>query len=423
METRTCKILSVLLLLIATPLFAGLRDIHKDKLPQDKSVLQAYDEAAGMEEYARLWSPQWQYSISKDEVAAKLKQSLDALQAALKSSPDNEELALLTGLVAHYAYNVDDTSAFDVAGNSFAQAHKLMPDDYRPDWFLANHQCQSRLTDKGMEAFLSVESRLPWKQLPADFWNDYIACAILTNMPAHALRAGDYMDQLKTPPSEYRDELMNIARKRLTPSDASATYPAKEVWEVSGDNKRPVFTSFLCGLSFGAMGTWRLSLADVKNGQCVAQFETGPYPSKAGDVIPNILVLVRQAREGESLEEFLKKFMNFPSPKSVNIARCPAEHCLAVESVVPNFYKAAGDGQVIMVAFQRTEPSFPGLVFEKPWALPQGEAGKTSYYRPTTRLTRLRGTLYYLVTMDTASSVKDNAKSDFDNLLLDLKAE
>jgi len=416
-------LLSVALLLMRTPALADLNDIHADKLPQDDSVQKAYAEAATVEVYVRGWSDKWRYEIPKDTVVARLKDSLDKLQKAVGSAPNNPELLLLTGLVAHYAYNVDVEGSYELAVSSFQKAHKLAPDDYRAEWFLGYHQCQTRLVKEGMDRLTAIESRSAWDHLSPNFWDDYVFCASLANMPAHALRAGDHLSKLKAPPSQGRDSLLEIARKRFQTPDLSAMYSGKQVWEADDENSRVIFKSYMCGFSFSPLAEWKLARLEVQKGQCVVQIETGPHRSKAGDVVPNLLVIVRQAKAGETLADFMKIFMKYPSPRVVTVSRCPSEECLAYEAIIPKAYGARGNGHVVMTVFKRDAPEFPGLLFEEPAGPEVPKDEKVHYFRPNERFHRIDGTLYYLVMLDTADSVLEDAKRDYDRLLKYLQAE
>src|SRR5690348_7398222 len=102
---RTIAILcAVLLGLIAAPAFADIAAIHTDALPQEPAVLAARDDAGKLEPYASAWTDKWNYPIAKKEVADRLEKDLGFLSIALQKHPDNLDLALLAGLVAHYAY-------------------------------------------------------------------------------------------------------------------------------------------------------------------------------------------------------------------------------------------------------------------------------------------------------------------------------
>jgi hypothetical protein len=410
-------------LLIATSGFARLKDIRTDKLPQQQSVQEAFAEAAAVEEFAQAWSDKWRYDKPKDAVVSELKDSLDKLQKAASSAPDNAELLILIGVVAHLAYNVDVNEAYDVAVSSLQKAHQLAPDDYRAEWFLGVHECEGAHVNEGMAILLAVENRTAWDHLPPDFWGDYMFCASLAGMPAHLLRAGDHLSKLDAALFQHGSWLMDTARKRFRTPDLTATYSDKEAWEARNQNGRWLFTSYMCGVSFSALGEWKLHSLQVQKGICVVRIETGPYPSEAGDVIPNLLLMARQPKPGEKLSDFMKVFIKGPSVKPLRVSRCPSEQCLSCEMTTPKAYGAAGNGYALLTVFQREAPEFPGLVFEEPAGPEAPKDSKVTYFRPNERIHRMEGTLYYMVLLDTADSVLDKAKQDYDTLLAHLQAE
>ena len=377
-------------LLIAVPALAALQDIRKDALPQEPAVLTAYADMVAVEGMVYSWRDKWPFDMPKAGVVSTAKASLRELQKALGSSPDNVELLLLTGLVAHYAYNVDVEEAYDLAVSSLEKAAKLAPGDYRPGWFLGIHKCQSNEIKDGMGRLLATESLISAVQSPVGFWDDYIMCASVASMPAHLLRAGEHARQLNAPPSKDRDFLMETARKRFKTPDTAATYSREEVWRVENLGSRVAFTSSMCGLEISVPGAWKIGAADAQKGVCRMVVETSADHGKTGDVFPNILVIVRQPKQGETLEAFLKSFLDGAATKGV-APLCPGQDCLALETVKEGAYGAEGDGHFMTVAFRRDAPEFPGLLFEKPAGPPATNKEGAQYFRPIERLHRLEG--------------------------------
>src|SRR5437879_4278487 len=125
-----------LLLLFSLPSFSQLGQINRSKLPQDKSVSEAFDRALQYESMVRDWQPQWKFATPEKTVSEVLKTSLQHLVAAEASAPKNEELFVLTGLVAHFAYNVDVKDSPEIVFTSLARAQELQKQDYRTDWFV-----------------------------------------------------------------------------------------------------------------------------------------------------------------------------------------------------------------------------------------------------------------------------------------------
>lgn len=373
---------------------------------------------------ARRWSPDWTYDTPKAQVAAQLKANLNDLRSAEAASPQNEELILLTGLVAHLAYNVDVGETFTVAVQAFEKAGKLAPADVRPEWFLASHRCQSNEIKSGMDQMLAVEAKTSWQQLPVDFWDEYINCATLSLMPAHTLRAVDHAVHLGEKASRYAWDV-DVARKRYKSTDDAGTYPAHDAWQAAQAATDVQFTSQICGMGFSVHGDWQMDISDVAQGICMSRIETGPYPGRSGKSTPTILVLSRSPKPQERLEDFVRSFLKkYPSARPVTASSCPADPCIAFEIVTDTMYQAEGGGHMLAVGFAEQPPEFPGLLFEKPEAPPkQGSGDKTAYYHPSERLHRLPGTLYAIVMLDSNAAIFEKASDDFRYLLKSIQLD
>jgi hypothetical protein len=402
---------------------ADVAAIHADRLPQETAILAAYDDAKQLEPYSQSWTIKWQYPIAKDEVATRLGKDLGFLTIALKSHPDNAELLLLTGLVARYAYNLDVEGSYDITLKALDQAQKQAPSDVRAPWFRASLLCQTTHPKAGAVEFLSIEASHAWEQLSAAFWDDYIACASVTSMPAHTLRAADHLEKLHASESGMRTFLIGTAHKRFDAFDPKKKYEPKEVWSGANVGENSEFTSSSCGVRLRAHGNWEINNLGLNGKGCVANFSTGLYKATTRKLSPSILMIVKQAEENETLLDFAKKYskglFGIFTP-----SRCPAAECIALWGVQPGMYKKDGDGRGRIVIFERDEPAFPGLIFESPWEMPKSEGGEeVKYYRPNQIQQRIPRKLYYLVMLDTAASIEESAMKDFDFFLENLTVE
>jgi hypothetical protein len=413
------------LIISTASLRADIAAIHANALPQETAVLAALDDAKQLEPYSESWTSDWQYPVKKDEVAARLGKDLGFLELATKNHPENAELLLLTGLVARYAYNVDVDGSFDEAMSALNQAEKLMAGDYRASWFRGTLECQTRELAAGAREFLGIEAGHAWNSLPAAFWEDYLNCATVSDLPEHALRAVDYLEKLHAGTAEDFGTAININRSRLVAYDPKKSYETKEVWQADpktgGD---VVLTSSLCGLRLHARSEWSVVQLGMNNGVCVAYFNAGPYQATTRDLSPGIMVLVQRPKEGESLQDYSRKFLMKGATQPFTPSRCPSDACIAIEEANPGMYKADGDGKGRTVVFERDEPPYPGLIFESPADLPKpdGTAGVT-YYRPDKFQERIPGKLYYLVLLDAAASIEGPAVKDFEYFLQNLTVE
>lgn len=424
MSTFRLGIILSLTFSLGTDVCAQLGQIDPAKLPKDQQIQTAFSNVRPIEFMAHNWSSKWGYDMPKTQVASLLNSSLRDLRSSV-AAPQNEELLLLTGIVAHLAYNVDVDDTYEVAVQSFEKATKLAPADYRPEWFLASHRCQSNELKTGMEQMLAVEGRKPWRELPVEFWDDYINCSSMASMPAHTLRAIDHAVHLGEDSASYKSAT-EMAQNHYKSSDANSTFPARDAWQAIQGEQDVQFTSPLCGLGFSAHSDWHLDISDVAKGTCVSMIETGPYPSKLGQGTPTILVLSRIAKTEERLDDFVRSFLKkYPSARSFQASSCPSDKCVAFEIVTDTMYQSEGGGHLLVVGFAEQAPDFPGLLFERPDPPPKtNSTGQdVTYYRPTEKLHRLPGTLYTVVELDSNASIFDKAAEDFRYVLKSIQLD
>ena len=412
-----------LTLLLVASASAQIRQINPTKLPRTSRVQDVYSSLPSVEPMARNWNSTWPFDTPKAQVVSLLSSSLRELRSSAPDAPQNEELLLLTGLVAHFAYNVDVPDTYEVAVQSFEEASKLAPNDYRAGWFLAMHRCQSDEIKLGMEQMLRVETEYQWRDLPVDFWDDYINCSTMSLMPAHTLRAIDHAVHLGEQPANY-SSATDIAHNRYKSTNATDTYNAHEAWQAT-QNGDVRFTSDLCGIGFSAHGDWHVDIKDIAKGTCLLTAETSPYPSRSGYSWPTLLLLTRVPKAQETLDDFAQSFVKkYPSAHPISAPSCPATTCLAFEIVTNSVYESEGGGHFLMVAFAGQSPDFPGLAFEKPEAPPKPESqDKPTYYRPNQRLHRLPGTLYTIVELDSNESIFERSAADFRFLLKSIELD
>lgn len=425
MRIRPAARLALLLCLVSLvpPAFAGVAAVNASALPQEAYVLAAYDDAQRFEPYASSWTSDWQYPVSREEVATRLTADMGLLSLALKSHPENQDLLLLTALVAHYAYNLDVNGSYDRAMKALSDAHTLSPSDVRPLWFRASLVCQTGDSSSGFEQFLSIESAHPWDRLPIGFWDDYLECAMINGMPAHALRAADHLEALHAPPSERRTYLVQTARNVFAPFDPAKAYPPKDAWAGGKLGADVTFTSTTCGLQIRAHGDWIVNDLALNKGACLAYFATGPYPAAAGRMEPSILVVAQAPPKNESLEQFARSFATKGKFRPFTPSNCPASSCIGLTIDRPGLYGKEGDGREQIVVFERDEPTYPGLLFEAPLDSSKPAASGAVVLRPDQVPERIPGKLYYLVALDASSSIEEPADKDFGFILANLTVE
>ena len=420
---------AALAFLFATPAFSQISQIDRSKLPQNPAVQQAYTDLLPIDQFARTPEAAWPFPVPKADVALRFTLALQTLQRAQQQNPDNKELQIFTGLVAHLAYNLAIEEAYVPALYHLqSQANA----DLRAAWFLGVHQCQSDDPVKGMQQFLHVEASSA--SLPGAFWQDYANCAGLTNMPVHAVRAYDNARKATAGPP-IDDHLEQAARDRIKPSSLTGSYAARQAWYPERTTHGNRVTSSVCGESFTTRPTSHLNIRDVALGTCLITIDTEQYPSRYGPSSASLLVGSQAARPGESLEAFSKRtFEAFSKEKlkdpsqanktSVAGIQCPVATCLTFEVVTNKQYKAEGGAHLLAVFFQSEQPAYPGLRLETPQSTPKSsntdKSGGATFSPPKEVLQRFNGTLYTFVTLDANRDIYLRARADFDDLLKSL---
>jgi hypothetical protein len=420
---RTTSLLLFTLLPFCGGAHAQLAAIHRDRVPQTAVVQSAIDDAQELEPYVAQWTPKWQYPVTKEQTAARLGMDLGALEAASRENPANEELLLLTALVAHYAYNVDVEHSGEAVLPNLAAAEKLGGADIRPAWFRADFECQTDQAARGAEDFMALENAHAWNTLPASFWDQYEQCAAVTNMPAHLLRAADHLTQMSAEMTPDRKFYADLGRGRFDAVDLKKSYEPRQVWSAQDEGATIEFTATACGLRMLVPEAWKVDRMDLEKGSCVVLLGTGPYAAPRGPLAPEILVIVKQPEGNETLEAFEGRFTKKGTFTAMTAPYCPAASCLAVEGVLPGAYHKDGDGHPRIVVFERDQPDYPGLLFEAPVSPQPSKADEPQYFRPSQTLQRMPGKLYYLVTLDTASSIEQDAMKGFEFFMKNLVVE
>ena len=405
---------------------AQLHEIDSAKLPQDAAVQATYARLARYERYGQSWTKQWTYDVAKDDVVSMFTLSLATLTDADKKAPGNHELQLLGALVAHFAYNVDVESAYDAEANFLKEAEVSGPSDFRINWFFGMQQCQALEGAKGMALLLAIEGGTPADKLPVDFWDDYVTCATVTKMPAHSLRAISRAEHMGAQAQGF-EVMKGMNERSFKASDVGSTYRAHDAWTADGGKGDVDFTSYLCGVSFAAHANWGVDIRDVGKGTCVAIFQPPEYPAKVGKSSPSVMMMSQPAGPGETLNDFVQKFLKGKYASAVATAglHCPATACVAYEILNKDMYAKEGGAHLMVEAFERDMPEFDGLIFERPLSPPMAgqKQNETVYFHPDEEFHRLPGKVYYVVLLDSNVSIFEASKQDYDFFLKSMRVE
>lgn len=415
MRTRPiyCCAAGLALAILSLPVLAGYECIERNKLPDSKPLIKAFDDAMKLEPITWEWTSNWKYDVPKQSVAKTLNTCLSAIENALKTNPDNAELLLFGGITAHCAYNVDVSGTFDKAVSCLEKARAMNPADFRPDWILGVHYCQAGEIKKGMGYLLGVEKTFSSDKLPTPFWNDYASCAWLAGMRAHFMRAVDLIRSHGDDPSEGNRAVMSAAPKGYSPIDPTKVYEPKEIWSSHEAGGLVVFTANAFGFSFACPGDWEFQFSKISKASSVVTFQRGPYKGTTGNVFPHVLIVVRQEKAGDNERTFAQSMVPIGVTRSDLKTPLSVSGASIYEGHDPGLYQEEGGAHLVVAVFRRPVPAYPGLALETPLEMPSGDSKGVSYYSHEEKPGRLDGPLLYAVVLDTAESVYPLALEDW----------
>jgi hypothetical protein len=261
-----------------------------------------------------------------------------------------------------------------------------------------------------------VEKAAGKKPLPAAYWRDVLACASRAGLPANALRAGKMLEDQKQATAEDRALIAKARTARPVPERDGVVAP-DEAWVVRARKGGFVLVSPPCGFALTPRQDHPF-LAPVQQRGCSVRTWAPPHPGKAGEQRANISVLARAALPTEKLEDYMSLILPTWKPAKLANIRCPGARCVTYGTRIPGLYGKDGDSVRFAVGFERTEPEFPGLAFEDP--------GPTVHPKPGSEArtyARFRGTIHYIVMLDGAASIAEQAKADLRRFLAELQVE
>ena len=389
---------------------ASIKDIRVDKLPDDPALKAALADAQELEPWVRDFEMTWSAPVTQADSEARLAVDMKVAETARAKYPDNEEVALLSGLIASYAYNLEVKKSWDVAHDAFNAAIKLDSSDPRGAWFLAAHNCQT--TDRlkeGMSGLLEVESRRP-KNLPSSFWLDYMACATVTDMPAHA----NYAATRLAPADRADSQAVAILNNSKGAASLTQDYKPGEIWSATAVEGGVSFRSYACGISFTTPADWKPRVYPISGGKCAIELQIPSMKGKHGAWNANILVMSHAELPGDSFPEYAAhvepKGEKQDNPQLQ--ALCGYPNCRTADIFDKDMYPKEGGGHALSLQFERPQPQIAGIALE-PFPIPPPKDRKTPYFSLPDYIARFPGNIYYTIAIDTTVSILPKANEDF----------
>lgn len=398
-----------------------LQQIDVRALPQDANMINNVSKMKILEPYVEIWVPNWNFKIRKEEVISEINMLYSEIDGYLKGDSLNGELFLYSGLVAHYAYNLDLQQYWESAKVNLVKARELMKDDFRPDWFLGLHYIKSLHTKEGMSVFLNIAKEKDVED--GLFWEDYALAAYFSQMLQNALWGLDKAKTTLGEDSDYEKLFGQKIRKKFSTPDKNSKIDSKQLWELSKSDSLIDFASYPLGYRVSIPSNWKVYPTPFQKKVGALSIEMEPVKGIKGDVVPSMSIFTYVAEKKENIEDFIKKFMK----PNVDFEKCELGLGLNESSYVGSdskVYSKEGGAKIILVYFERNEPEYKGIKLEKPHES-SSPSGEVEYYSLTKDriFSRFNGRLFYLILLDCSESVFDRTLPKFNHTLKSLIVE
>jgi len=408
----------LLLLLTSATAFSNVNYIDISKISSDSKLVDAFKYIKENSKYYDHWTNDWRYDKSKDDLIKRLRDYYKAF-GAIQSK--NGETHLLLGDIAHYLYNMDDTSFFSVAESEYKLAMSSDPKDYRAPWFLGYHYSLSDVPISAIENLMKAETLLPANQ-PADFWNDFAFATGIANMPSYCIYAMDKVKSITGKEGSFQQQLGPTIYKRIVPVDKNKSYDKNDLWSAS-DGEKTTFTSRPLGIKLLVDSTWNMSVYDYEKNQCAFIINPPTLKNKNGrEIHYTVAILMRTANEKDVLDDYVNNLVSkFQDKKKISFSD-KYDKIIAYEIKEKTMYPEVGGGHMYMIGIERSDPKYPGLLLEKPATTPKGDSEGLHFYRAVESKDRFKGKIFYAIMLDTCEDIHDQCylifKSLFDNQIV-----
>jgi hypothetical protein len=115
------------------------------------------------------------------------------------------------------------------------------------------------------------------------------------------------------------------------------------------------------------------------------------------------------------MDKFTGQYKN-RQPSNLTIGKF--KNSISYEIKDPEMYPKIGGGHMYAMAFESPQPEFPGMALEAPVEIPKKGGKEISYYKTNRTYSRLNGSLYYFVLLDSCEFIHDESLSVFKDFLM-----
>jgi hypothetical protein len=399
-------------------LLGNIHLINFDRIPDNLKDKKQIDFLIFNVQYFDHWSQSWNYPVSKDSLIKDLK---DCYETFSRLNNNSIEINLLLGDIAHFLYNLDESSFNEKAINYYLAAEKNDSTDYRVYWFLANHFCMSNQMNLSIDNYFKAKKMLP-KVEPPEFWEQFAFAAALSNMNSNSLYAMSKVREINGGPGVFEQQMGEAIRKRIIDGNPDKKYLKNDLWYAVKGNQLSLIGRPL-GIMVKIDSTWQINPLDYDNHVAALVLMPPRLKSKSGKEIGiTIAVLAKVVTANDDLNDLIQKMTaQFPEKKKINFSN-KYDNIICYDLKDKNSYADRGGAHGIILGFQRSCPTNPGLILENPISLSADTKEAVSYFRFNTSINRFKQPIQYVIMLDTCEEIYSESvqllKNWFENQLV-----
>ncbi len=396
--------------------FAQVVTIEVDKIKDmNGALLDVFASLRANQSYCDHWSPQWNYSISKEKLMHELRSNYSVMMGFDVESVD---LQLMMGLTSHFLYNLDDTLYYNVAIQHFKEAIQLS-NDGRGHWMLGRHFALSGNIEEGFVMMHKASQSLSDKN-KTEFWNDYAMVSAMANMPVHAIMGMDQYRDKVGKVSYFETQLGKTMEDRIIKMDPDSNYLKEQIWFLKTTSNIDQYNCNPLGVQFTVDTTCEVIVYDYNQGQNVVLLRPPVIQGKNGKSVGmSVLMLMHPVKkDGQTLDAYMNLISKDLKNKSPRLLETKMGKLKAYEVKDPTLYPEMGGGHMWLVGLEREVPKYPGLIFEIP-SQPhpsQNEEGM-NFYHPIETIGRFPTKIQYLFLLDTCEEIYEPSMEFFTRFL------
>lgn len=400
--------LFLIVLFYSSQVFSNINSIDLEKIRYLEIIQKDLDFVIENQEIFNHWSKDWTYEVSKEESLARLVKIYDVSA----NRAQNVEEWLLTGMLAHFRYNLNDEDQFLVAESAFQKAIDLDTSNYKSYWFLGNHYAHSaKPTDAMINLFLAEKLNSNIKEV--GFWHDYTFASYTASMFSHAKKGLDTSIFLGTP-SPYDETIRNVLAEKLKIPDLEKEYKVTDLWDYQPRGTKRNFISRALGIRFSIDSTWSYNIYKFSKQTAAIMIQpTAEKNSKETAIDYTIMLMIRVANENEPLEDLVNKMVAKYTNKKTTNRFDDLNPSFAYEVFDKDMYPNIGGAHINFIALEKSKPNYPGLLLENAKELPNSTGDDSdsslSIYSVTSNFNRFEEKIQYLIILDTCEDIYDKS--------------